>query len=478
MRQDKIEGQGSLGGPSGLWGLPRRLLSNPLVRNGYALVLNAALTSILGFVFWILCARMVSKAELGMGAALISALFTLGGLAQLNIGNMLNRYLAISGNKAARLIALSYAVAGSIAAILAFTFIALSNQLAPSLSFLAQSPSTAFAFAAIVIVWTLFSLQDSVLSGLRKSVWVPLENSLYAIAKIGFLLLPGSFVILGSSVFTAWTLPLLIIVVATNLLVFLRFVPTLASQSGQRNTAVAFKDVLQFFGWDYIGTTATMLTYGAAKLIVLNIAGPSGLAIYHLAWTVAFSLYLVGFGMSTSLVAEGAVDEERVRTLTSDTLVHMLVVLLAGAILLTAAAPVIMAMFGNEYKVESVPLLRLLVLSSIPGCLISIYLAVARLKRHLTMLAIVQFALLLLLIALGIPLVHLWGATGMGIAWLSANVIVALGISVHIVATNGFAHGHEWLDSLRASWHREIGRIFNPRFHPSTDANKPAGDMQ
>ncbi len=463
--------------PSGILGPVRRLLSDPLVRNGYALVLNAALTSILGFVFWILCARLVSKSELGVGAALISALFTLGGLAQLNIGNLLNRYLAVTGSRAGKLIGLAYVVAGSTGALLSFGFIALTPRLAPSLTFLAHSTGTALTFTFTVVIWTLFSLQDSVLSGLRKSVWVPLENSLYAVAKIGFLALPGSFALLGSSIFAAWSLPLLIIVVATNLVVFLRFVPVLARTSAKQSTAhVSFKDFLQFFGWDYAGTTATMLTYGAAKLIVLNIAGPSALAVYHLAWTVAFSLYLVGLGMSTSLVAEGAVDEERVRTLTSDSLVHTLVVLVTGAVLITALAPLIMAMFGSEYVGESVNLLRLLVLSSIAGCLISIYLAVARLQRHLTMLALIPMCVLVLVVALGLPLVHLWGAEGMGLAWVLANSIVALGILAYILLTNGISHGGEWLDSLRISWRKETARIFYGRRREPSDANTISGE--
>ena len=38
-----------------------------------------------------------------------------------------------------------------------------------------------------------------------------------------------------------------------------------------------------------------MLALGAAPLIVLNLAGPEAIAAYYLAWTIAYSLYLIGF---------------------------------------------------------------------------------------------------------------------------------------------------------------------------------------
>ena len=35
--------------------------------------------------------------------------------------------------------------------------------------------------------WCVFSLQDAVLTGMRQAVWLPLENGVYGLAKIGLL---------------------------------------------------------------------------------------------------------------------------------------------------------------------------------------------------------------------------------------------------------------------------------------------------
>src|SRR5687768_6815166 len=69
------------------------LSHSPLTRNGYALAVNAALTSALGLLFWVLAARLYPADEVGIGSALISSLITLSAAAQLNLGNVLVRFV-------------------------------------------------------------------------------------------------------------------------------------------------------------------------------------------------------------------------------------------------------------------------------------------------------------------------------------------------------------------------------------------------
>ena len=433
----------------------RAIFRDPLTRNGYALVASAAFTSILGFVFWILGARLYTKEQLGLGAALISMLFTLGGLAQLNLGNILNRYLPTAGQHTTKLILISYAIASAMALLISTAFVLAAKYIAPSLGFLSDNIWTSSLFVVSAVCWTIFSLQDSVLSGLRQSTWVPVENLLYSISKIVLLLLPSGFIILGSTIFTAWTVPLFLLVAGTNLVIFFRLTPRVSSDDGG-TTALSLQTLIQFFGWDYVGTTATTLSYGAAKLIVLNVAGPAALAVYHLAWTVSYSLYLATSSMSASLTAEGAVGRDRVRALASDTIVHTVFMLFIGVTILFLCAPLIMSMFGPLYLDTSVELLRILVLSSLPGALVTIYLAVARLQGHLSMVAFVQLAVLALVVGLGAPLTYFLGAPGMAYSWLAANSGVALGIAICILRSRGAGHAVEWLKSIESSIERQL----------------------
>ena len=49
----------------------------PLLLNGYALVLNAGMTALLGIVFWMVATRLYTREQVGLAAALISAMTTI-----------------------------------------------------------------------------------------------------------------------------------------------------------------------------------------------------------------------------------------------------------------------------------------------------------------------------------------------------------------------------------------------------------------
>src|SRR5919198_1318996 len=109
-------------------------LRMPLYRNGYALMLSTGMVSALGMAYWVLAAHHYSAEAVGLNAAAISAMTFVSGIAQFNMGGAL------------------------------------------------------LLFVLATMVWGIFAQQDNVLTGLRQAVFVPLENVLYALAKIGLLL--------------------------------------------------------------------------------------------------------------------------------------------------------------------------------------------------------------------------------------------------------------------------------------------------
>ena len=80
-------------------------LRTPLLRNGYSLAVNTVAAAGLGTVYWIIAARLYSTEDVGVNAALISAMIFLAKLAQLNLVNALNRFVPQAGRSTRRLIA-------------------------------------------------------------------------------------------------------------------------------------------------------------------------------------------------------------------------------------------------------------------------------------------------------------------------------------------------------------------------------------
>src|SRR5215471_18466559 len=71
----------------------RRQWSDPLSRGGLALLVNTALTGVLGFGYWIIAARLFSTYAVGVAGALVAATTLFSGIGQLNLSGMLMRFL-------------------------------------------------------------------------------------------------------------------------------------------------------------------------------------------------------------------------------------------------------------------------------------------------------------------------------------------------------------------------------------------------
>src|SRR5262249_12666558 len=175
-----------------------------------SLIASTGMTSILGLVYWVLAARLYTVAEIGVNSALISTMMALGGIAQLNLGSVLTRFLPSIGRSSSQRLILGAYATGLLAALFSgLLFLAGVHAWAPSLRSLAASPGGAIWFTAATMIWTVFALQDSALAGLRRAIWVPIENTLYALAKIVLLLFFADSEWRAWGPFASWTLPLL-----------------------------------------------------------------------------------------------------------------------------------------------------------------------------------------------------------------------------------------------------------------------------
>jgi len=405
--------------------LQRLGMHEPLLRNGYALVLNVGLTTVLGVVFWIVAARYYSAADVGRGSALVSALLLLANFAQLGMANGLIRFLPAAGPHAGGLLARTYALSAALALCLGLGFAALAPGLSPELGFLDDGLLPAAALSGAVLVWALFALQDAAIVGLRHAVWIPLENSAYGLLKLG-LLLPFAAVMPGVGVFGAWVLGAAALIIPVNYAIFRRWVPRHAQALRPEGEPVRrLRTVLRFVTFDYAGQVCFMLATSALPLLVVATLGTVSNGYFYIAWTIAVSLDLLSINLAQSLTVEASLRPGSLPALLRRLLPRLALLQGTAVTVLFAGAPLLLALYGEAYVDKATSLLRLLAVAVLPRAVVVVTLAVLRVQRRTGRILAIQAATAVGVLGLCTVLAEPLGLRGVGAAWLLTQIVLA-----------------------------------------------------
>jgi O-antigen/teichoic acid export membrane protein len=396
-----------------------------LHRNGYALVASTFATSGLGALYWAIAAHRYSAAQVGINASLISTMMFLTNLASLNFSDVLNRFVPVGGKSSSRLVLTSYGIAVALGGVSATVFVLGLGIWSPWLRDTLHGPALGALYIAATMFWVVFVLQDAVLIGLRKATYVLVENVGFGVVKIVLLVVLAS-ALPNDGIFISWTLPLGVVVVAVNAVIFRGLMPRhVADESGVVEN-VDRREVGRFLVADYVAAMAWTATIGLMPVLVLNTNGANDSAYVYLTWTIAYTLYLVSRNMGMALTTEGARDPERLGEHTRAVLRSAGRIIVPGALLLAAGAPLFLHLFGAEYASHGSALLRLLALSTIPALVPATFVSVARVQRRLAAMVVVTLASTVPVLALAPLFLHWFGIAGVGVSWLVVQSTVAV----------------------------------------------------
>lgn len=402
------------GGPGRL----RGHLDDRLYRTGYYLIIGTGITSLLGVAFWALAARSYSAQEVGQNAAAISAMTLVSGVCSLGLSAVLVRYLPIAGTALRRLVYGSYALTAGLSLLFGAAVAASSGFWSPTLDFLAET-DWLIGFTLATAALTIFTLQDSVLTGLQTARWIPLENSLYAATKL-VLLVALAALLPTAGPFVAWNAPLLPAILIVNWLIFRRLIPADRSVGSLERPKV-----IRMAAGNYGGNLFALVGNMYLPILVANQAGAAEAAYFFIPWMICISLQLVAINVITSLTVEAALDMPQLRRLTRRTLAHSMRLVAPLAALTALVAPLALLIFGQEYADSGTDLLRLLALGAIPNVFVALGIGVARIEHRGGIVVAIQgtqFAIVLGLSALLIPDI---GLVAVGWTWTGSQFLLA-----------------------------------------------------
>jgi O-antigen/teichoic acid export membrane protein len=404
---------------------------SPLIRNAAALMLNTVVSSGLGLVYWLVAARLYPARDVGRDSAVLSALVAVSSVAQLNLAVALPRLLPAARDQARSLVTATYLTNLGAGLLVGLVFTRVVPYLSPQLAFLRDDGGLVFTVA--IVLWGMFSLQDSVLIGLRRSRWVPVDNAAFGVVK---LVAAGGLAVLAPrhGIYWSWIVAALLLVVPVNLLIYRRLLPA-ASAPGLGSVLGTLRagGLVRYMAFDYGASLLRLAYVSFIPLFVVTRLGNVTNAYFFMALTIALALDALGLAMGTSLTVEAAHDEGALGTLSRQAL-QRLAWLLGPAVLCTLVfAPTILSAFGGAYGERGAMLLRLLALATIPRTLLNVYAAVLRVQRAGPELLLIQAAVLLIGVVCSVALIGPTGADGVAVAWLVAHGLVAVAVAPRLL---------------------------------------------
>ncbi|MGW3630409.1 lipopolysaccharide biosynthesis protein [Streptomyces sp. NPDC005122] len=395
---------------------------NQLFRNAYALMLNTGISAVLGLGYWLIAARYYSDSAVGQGSAAIAAMKLLAGVTAVTLTGALARFIPVAGRSTGRLIFRTYAGSSVVVALAAGLFLLTLKLWGPSYHFL-HGPLIGLGFVLAVVAWSLLTLQDGVLTGLRSALWVPVGNTVFSAAKL-VLLIGLAAAIPTSGVFVSWVAAIALSVVPLGLLVFRRLVPRHIKATEDRTKPPSLKEIGRFLAGDYTGSLFSLAVVYLVPVIVASQVSSADNAYFYITTTIGGTVNLLAINMGASLTVEGSHDPARLAANTRAAVRRMARIMLPVCGLLFLGAPFILHVFGEGYAHAATPLLRWFAVGALLRVVMETYFAVLRAQSRTSGLAYLQGLLCVLVLGLTVVLLPRMGLTGAGVAEISSLAVI------------------------------------------------------
>ena len=161
-------------------------------------------------------------------------------------------------------------------------------------------------------------------------------------------------------------------------------------------------------------------------LMVVNLVGAEPSAYFYIAWSICIVLFTIPVSISFSLFAEGSHNDEGLGRNIRRSLIFNFLIVIPAMLLIVLIGDRLLLVFGPSYADNATNLLRLLVLSLVPGSLNQIYFGVKRVEMKMKSVICLSAFIAIITLALSWFLLPRMGIVGAGVAWLSSQGAAAL----------------------------------------------------
>ena len=331
-----------------------------MMRNSLYLIVSSGVQAALGFVFWIVVARLFSAADVGRASSLISATIVIAYLALLGLNSTFVRYLPTSPDRDA-LITSGLLLVGAFGAVIGLAYTLATPLIAPRLAFIDHNALLAAGFVVLTAASSINLLTDSVFIASRKAGYCALtDGGIGGTTKIvSAVALAGAG---AYGVFTASTAAFAASALVSIVLiaVSLRWRPSLA------NPLRTLLPLLRFSAANYVANILNLLPVLVVPLIVLDRLGARPAAYYFVAFQIATLLYSAAYAVGQAFLAEGSQVGANRRQLLKRSRRILVALYLPAVLVVVLAARWVLLIFGPGYSKFGTTSLIMLAVAAVP----------------------------------------------------------------------------------------------------------------
>jgi len=400
----------------------------PLVKNASHLIIGSGIQSGLTFLFWIIAARLFDTTEIGLTTAILSVLGIFAIIAELGFGMGLIRFLPGAGDKENSLINTCFTLSSLFSSLLAIIFIIGLPIWGQSFIPLFSSPIFSFIFIVFSVILTVLPLLMNIFLGKRMTKFIVYCTSISGISRVALLL---AIIFFAHSVFGLFFISFLstfagifigISLFLPKVMPSFRLFPTIHSG--------LLRDIRNYSAINYVSRLIIQITPLILPLMVVNILGSEMNAYFAMSWTIVAIAQVVPTSLFNSFLAESVNEKKLNKKNFKKVLFLMLELLIPATILLIVLSSFILSIFGSTYSEQGTPLVRILALSIIPWGIIYLFITVERYKKSSLSIIYATLASAVLSIGLSYLLMLHWGLIGLGIGYLTGQIIVAVIVGI------------------------------------------------
>ncbi|OKK10876.1 lipopolysaccharide biosynthesis protein [Streptomyces sp. CB02400] len=397
--------------------------SDSLFKNAYFLMLSTGVSAVLGLGFWLVAARYYSEDAVGQGSAAIAAMRLLASITATTMIGAVVRFVPRAGRETGRLVWGVYLASSVVVTLAAGVFLLTLDQWGPSYAPLG-TPLAGALFVAACVAWALLTLQDGVLTGLRKAEWVPAGNAVFSVGKLALLAVFASTLpVLG--IFVSWAVAIAFSTLPLGWLIFRRLIPRQAAADHDVEPP-GLRSMGRFLAGDSLGALFSLAMINLLPVMVAVRFSAAENGYFYVAYTVGGTMEFMAINMASSLTAHASHDPRQLAEGVRGALRRMTLLLVPVVAVLVVFAPRILTPFDADYAEHGSTVLRLLALGALPRVVVELYIGVLRVQGRTGVLAALQGAMCTLVLGSAAVLFTPAGIAGAGWAVLVSMTLIAV----------------------------------------------------